>query len=141
MFLYLQRELYSQLIHYSLPFSIFDYETSMNTSLVAKKVRALREELGNVEVTELVASVEKILKKLEKLEIVIETETDYAFHRENLFVKVYLDRLQYPYRVGKKLELVEPLGPRPKRISADSPTLKPTLSLEDNLLRPQQTPL
>ncbi len=55
---------------------------------------------------------------MEKLEIVVETGREYAFQCENLFVKTYINRLEYPYRAKKNPERSEPLGPRPKR-SAD----------------------
>jgi hypothetical protein len=119
MFLYLQREMYAQLIKYSLPMTIFDYEVQMNTSIVAKKISIAREELSQSTVDELVNMFQKNLKRLEKLEIVIETGREYIFQRENLFVKTYINRLQYPYRVGKKLEMSEPLGPRPKKAGGD----------------------
>jgi hypothetical protein len=45
MFLYLQREMYAQLIRFSLPISIFDYDTQMNTSITSKKISTIREEL------------------------------------------------------------------------------------------------
>lgn len=118
MFLYLQREMYAQLIEYSIPFSVFDYETAMNTSLVMKKIANLREDLHQSVVETIVLQFERILKKLEKLEVVIVTEREFAFHKENLYVKTTNNRLQYPYRVGRKLELSQPLGGRPRNPDA-----------------------
>lgn len=80
-FLYLQREMYAQLIKYSLPMSLFDYETQMNTSIVVKKVSQAREELPQTTVDEIVQLFQRNLKRLEKLEIVVETGREYAFQR------------------------------------------------------------
>lgn len=85
-----------------------------------------REELSQTVVQEIVDLFQRNLKRLEKLEIVVETEREYTFQKENLFVKTYINRLQYPYRVNRKLELSEPLGPKPKKSPANKdPNNKP----------------
>lgn len=141
MFLYLQRELYSQLIKHSLPMTIFDYETTMNTSIVAKKVSVAKEGLPQSTIDELVNLFQRNLKRLEKLEIVVETGREYAFQHENLFVKTYINRLQYPYRAGRKLDLCEPLGPKPKHIDQKNRENDPVLRLENKNSVEPQSPL